>query len=57
LPSEDFPGRFLGGVRLVNPLVRAKDRLIDELLVRIHVSLSGGDERGGEFLRPVHHQS
>ena len=55
LPSEDFPGRVLGGVRLVNPFARAKDRLIDELLVRIHVSLSGGDERGGEFLRPVHH--
>ena len=55
LPSADFPGRVLGGVRLVNPFVRAKDRLIDEVLVRIHVSLSGGDERGGEFLRPVHH--
>jgi hypothetical protein len=55
LPSEDFPGRVLGGVRLINPFVRAKNRLIDELLVRIHVSLSGGDERGGEFLRLVHH--
>src|SRR5262245_49860711 len=47
--------KLTGGLRGPWCLSFAKDRLIDELLVRIHVSLSGGDERGGEFLRPVHH--
>jgi hypothetical protein len=39
LLTEDFrDGHVLGGIRFANPFVRAKDRLIDELLVGIHVS-------------------
>jgi hypothetical protein len=35
--------------------VRAKDRLIDDLLVRIHVSLSGTMSAAASSCGPVHH--